>query len=285
MAVVLNAAGTAATGAATTTGFTEGAATITIGAISNSVLGLLLNTSADVSATLAVHWDTAGTNQLMTQAGTKIGESDNLGWCYLFGLIAPTTGGKLLKVAWTTISASYTYCLIAFNGADQGSVAGTFRNFISGNPATATSNNVAYPPVGTPAHLNAPVNDMGIFCAASNASGFATSTGGVGQTGTFLYGLNTNVSGGGIYIAGAGASTNCAVSALNLSQPACWAACDIAAVGTVAGGLPNGLNPIFGERPPSVIQGAAAFWLPNLQMTTLATAIPPVSSLPTRIIF
>jgi hypothetical protein len=230
MAVSVNATGTGGTAGATTTGFTESASTLTIAAGSNIVLALLLQLSAK-PASVTTTWDSGGTAQGMTQVGSTQGESDNLAFCYIFGRIAPTTGAKKLQVSWSTTSATYTYCLIAFNGADQGSVAGTFRNFQSGNPAASTS--LAGYPVGG-VNVNSPVGDWAILCAASNIRAFQTSANGL--VGTNIYALNTNVSGEGVQKTGAGASTNlaCACATSASADPACWAACDIAALGTVA---------------------------------------------------
>lgn len=250
MAVSVNATGTAGTGVATTTGFTEAAATITIAAGSNRVLCLVLQLSAKPTVNPTATWDTGGTNQIMTLVGAPQGESDNLGFCYIYGLIAPTTGAKLLKVSWVTTSATFTYCLVAYNGADQGSAGGTFRNFQSNNPASAASAvNHAYPTGGV--NVKSPSGDFCILSAGSNNQGFALTTGGTGQVGTFIYGLNTNVSGGAVHTAGTGAATNLAVSALqnsNVAQPACWAACDIAALGAVAALI---------SRPSRIIRTAA----------------------------
>jgi hypothetical protein len=258
MAVSVNATGTGQTGAASTTGFTEGASHITIAAGSNIVLALMLQLSAK-PASVTANWDSAGTNQLMTQVGSTQAESDNLAFCYIFGLIAPTTGGKLLKVTWATTSATFSYCLIAFNGADQGSVAGTFKNFQSGNPAASTSV-AGYPTGGV--NVNSPTGDWAILAVASNNRAFQAV--GQGLVGTNIYVQNTNVSGGGVQTTGAGASTNleCGCQTQVTADPACWAACDIAAVGTV-GGVPDGLNEFFsGQTHPRqriVVRGAPPF--------------------------
>jgi hypothetical protein len=229
MAVAVDAAGTGKTGVAATS-LTEAASSITVGAGANRALALLIQFGAVVS-NVAAFWDEAGTNQAMKQIGNKA-ESDNLASAYIFGLIAPTSGAKLLKVTWTT-SASWTYGLISFTGADQADVLGTFRNFISGNPSSAaTSVAEAYPTGGV--NVNSPANDFCLLSMASNNQAPSTTTGQTGQVGTFFYGLGTNVSGAAVYTAGAGASTNLSISVAGngaVAQPCCWAACDIAAVG------------------------------------------------------
>ena len=222
MAVAVDAAGTGKTGVAATS-LTEGASSITVGAGANRALALLIQFGAAVS-NVAAFWDEAGTNQAMKQIGNKA-ESDNLGSTYIFGLIAPTSGAKLLKVTWTT-SASWTYGLLSFTGADQADVLGTFRNFISGADATRGGVPEVYPTT-TGLNVNSPVGDFAIACAGSSAATFNAAT-----VGTNLYNLNTNVSGCGAYITGGGASTNIRLSDSDSSAvPACWAACDIAAVG------------------------------------------------------
>jgi hypothetical protein len=234
VAVSVNATGAAQTGAASTTGFTDAASHITVAAGSNRALCLALQLSAKPSSVTA-NWDTTGTNQAMGLAGAAQGESDNLAFCYLFGLIAPTTGALKLKVTWSVTSASWTYCLIAFNGADQAAVGTTFKNYTSAGTASAANSGgngaFAYPTGGV--NINSPSGDFCILSAGSNNQGFDTVTGGTGQVGTFLYGLNTNVSGGAVYTTGGGASTNLALSANGnggVSQPCCYAGCDIAAV-------------------------------------------------------
>jgi hypothetical protein len=105
MAAAVDATGTGQTAVATTS-FTEAASTITVGSGANRVLTMMIQFGAVVSGVTA-NWDSAGTNQAMTQVGNEP-ESDNLATTYIFGLIAPTSGAKLLKVSWTT-STSYTY--------------------------------------------------------------------------------------------------------------------------------------------------------------------------------
>src|ERR1700746_2328614 len=130
MAVAVDATGTGKTGVAATS-LSEAVSSITVGSGSNRVLILHIQFGGDPGAITAVTWDTGGTNQAMTQVGI-IHESDSLAFAAIYGLIAPTSGAKLLKVTWTN-SVSWTYCMQSFTGADQGSVATTCINVVSGN--------------------------------------------------------------------------------------------------------------------------------------------------------
>lgn len=223
MAVSVNATGTGKTGVATTTGFTEASSSITVAAGSNTVLCLVLQLSAAPAVNPTVTWDNGGTNQTMTFVG-KQAASDGSSVSYIYGLIAPTTGAKLLKVAWVTTSADWTYGMMAFNGALQTSVAATFKNFTSGNPATGSGANQIYPPT-TGISVTTASGDMAIAGAGSSNDSFGTT----GVVGTQFYTLLTNVSGAGIYHAAVGASTNIRFDSASGGQTACWAACDIAA--------------------------------------------------------
>jgi hypothetical protein len=281
MAVAVDATGTAGTAslAANNTGFTEGASTITIGAGANRVLVLFVQFSAaTIPTNTTVSWDSAGSGQPMTLIGQKA-ESDNLACTAIYGRLGPTSGsGRLLKMQWDPhVAMSYTYCMMSFTGADQGSVATTFKNFLSGNPAaTAASGGAAYPPT-TGVNVNSPVGDFCVLCGASNNMSINLAGSLSGQVGTQLYGLNTNVSGGAVYTTGAGASTNLALAMSNASSnPACYAAFDIAAVGTV-GGLPAGLNPIFSEQTPPLARTTDFTYTPQLVnwLTRIYAIKPP----------
>jgi hypothetical protein len=244
LAVALDA--TNATGltgaAATSTGSI--ASGITVGAGANRILVVGLQFGGLPGAITVCNWDSGGTPQAMTQIGTIQAESDNLGSATLFALINPTAGAKNISVTWTN-SVSWTIGLASFTGADQGSVAGTCINFVSGNPTTGTAANDAYPHGGVA--INSPVNDACVLFAASNND----SLNGSGTIGTKIYALNTNITGAGTFKLGAGAATSIAVSrdAFTTNNPACYVGCDIAAVGTVGGTIP-----LFDASFPHIIR-------------------------------
>lgn len=245
MAVAVDATGTAKTGvAATSTGSI--AAGITVGAGANPILVLGIQFGGDPGAITACNWDSGGTPQAMTQVGTLKLESDNLGSATIFALTAPTAGAKNISITWTN-SVSWTFGLISFTGADQGSVSGTCINFISGNPACAAATGPYPTPSGV--NLNSPVGDFCVLFGASNAETWLTT----GGTGTNLYALNTNVSGFGRYTTGAGAATTLAGGANGTANPCCYVGCDIAAVGTVGGGGPTP-TPQFSVGMTHIIQ-------------------------------
>ena len=141
-AVTLNAAGTETYHAATTSLDYTG---ITVAAGANRALILTLSfgtgpTSVTPTSLTAV-WDNGGTNQSMSYiidggAGFVLGRN-----CFLFGLVAPTTGNKTLHIAWTN-SCEIFPCAIAFNGVNQTGGATSFAHsaFASGaNTVTITS--------------------------------------------------------------------------------------------------------------------------------------------------
>jgi hypothetical protein len=116
-------------------------ASMTVGSGANRALiaGLFFDAAVSV---VAVHWDSAGTNQAMTQIGTATaGSGSTLCNVYLFGLVAPTSGNKNLHVTWTGTADGYATA-ISWTGVDQAAAATSFINFNSStnsaNPSTIT---------------------------------------------------------------------------------------------------------------------------------------------------
>jgi hypothetical protein len=101
--------------------------TLTVGSGSNRALVASIMFNAVVS-TVALHWDTAGTNQSMTQIGTGTNSIGSTNVIYLFGLLAPTSGAKTLGATWTTSAAGYLSG-ISWTGVSQTSFATSFINF------------------------------------------------------------------------------------------------------------------------------------------------------------
>jgi hypothetical protein len=117
--------------------------TMTVGASANALVGGICFSAAVSSVVL--HWDSAGTNQLMTQIGTATaGSGATLVNVYLFGLLAPTTGAKNLHATWTTSSDGYCSA-ISWTGVDQGAFATSFINFTSHADTNVTPVTVTVP--------------------------------------------------------------------------------------------------------------------------------------------
>lgn len=228
MAVAFDAQGTAFTGASLGTGFTN--TSLTIGG-SGNVLIAFLQFSGTAPGSLVVNWDSTGTAQTMTLIGSKL-ESDNLAITYLFGLLAPHTGNKTFAVTNTSSSQSYTGNIVSFTGADQTSFATTFKNLVTDASSGVAGN---YPTGGIAIATFS--GDMTVFSAASFNQQFSAS----GGLGTSILALNTNVSGGGRYLAATTSSTTIACDVTAATANCCGVGCAIAsstigftAAGTIA---------------------------------------------------
>src|SRR6266704_1130979 len=116
MAVAFDAKATANT-VTTSAVTTVSNANLTVGSGANRALLAVvswLNTGS-APTSLSAHWDTAGTNQLMTQIGSTISNGDAK--AALFGLLAPTSGNKNFTLTWTNV-LDVDVDLIAFTGVD-----------------------------------------------------------------------------------------------------------------------------------------------------------------------
>lgn len=80
------------------------------------------------------HWDSTGTNQLMTSLGT-VSSTGGQGRLVLFGLRNPTSGNHTFGLSWT-VAAQAAMFGISFTGVDQTSDAIAFPHF---NSATGSS--------------------------------------------------------------------------------------------------------------------------------------------------
>src|SRR5258705_6542224 len=101
MAVAVDAVSSAETqsGSVTTTTHTN----LTIGAsLSNSALVVGVGWDTKITSP-NMHWDSTGTNQLMTLIGT-VNTAGTNGTVALFGLRNPVSGNKTISCSWTTSS-------------------------------------------------------------------------------------------------------------------------------------------------------------------------------------
>jgi hypothetical protein len=214
VAVDSNSGVTAESGAAATT---LNLTTFTMGTVSNGALvGMCCFNKTSISA-VTMHWDTAATNQLMTQVATgSCSDSSDDG--FFFALLGPTAGNKTLGLTWTTTAQAFIGA-VSFSGVDQGSVAGSF-NHVSNATGTST----------TPA--------VTITSAANNYTFGMEVCGNSGTTATPATQVN-NTSGSSTDNMAASVITGAASVAYSwtVSPSNPWAAfgCNIAAVGTVGG--------------------------------------------------
>jgi hypothetical protein len=228
MAVALDATGTVLTsgsGTGTSTNYTG----ITVGSGSNRALIVYVALTVGGSAPV-LHWDSAGTNQLMTLLGTGVADGTSAHY-YLFGLVAPTSGAKNLLVSWTGTVQSLVDA-VSFTGVNQTGGTTSFPHY---NSATGTGTTATV--VITSATGNFVV---GIF--GDNFDG-------VGTTGqTQLYSDNTGISSSGNYSAGAASVS--LTSVISASSSAWGAAgCDILAAAAVSVAVVGRTSPfLFSPR-------------------------------------
>src|SRR6266702_623887 len=94
-----------------------------------------LGVACDIKITSPnAHWDSTGTNQLMTLLGV-VNTTGTNGTVAIFGLRNPTSGNKTFSTSWTTASTCMIFG-ISFTGVDQTSDAAAFAHF---NSATGNS--------------------------------------------------------------------------------------------------------------------------------------------------
>lgn len=110
---------------------------LTVGSGANRALLVMVAWSTTVPTGITVTWDNGASNQactLITNAshGSATGGNRSV---QLYGLVAPVSGNKTLRVAWTGAADVYVDA-IAVTGADQTGGATTFPNGTSANGAT-----------------------------------------------------------------------------------------------------------------------------------------------------
>lgn len=104
------------------------------GGLTNSALVVWAFT--DTTATgLTLHWDSAGTNQLMTNLGSVTATGDGI--AYFFGLRNPTSGNKTLTATWGTAGECSLFGA-SWSGVSQTSDALAFPNFTSTTGTSTT---------------------------------------------------------------------------------------------------------------------------------------------------
>ena len=92
------------------------------------------------SPTTTIHWDSTGTNQLMTQVGSNIALGTGTGTIQLFCLVNPTAGSKTLSFQVTNASSNSVYIVgMSFTGSITTSVAAATEGAAQNSSATATT--------------------------------------------------------------------------------------------------------------------------------------------------
>ena len=118
---------------------------LTVGSGSNRglVSGILFE-AATIPTGITFSWDDAGTPQAMTAITNATIASDGANSCtgVMYGLVAPTSGNKNLKISWTGNTVAYGMA-ISFTGVNQTSVAvafphGNSNKTTSASPTTIT---------------------------------------------------------------------------------------------------------------------------------------------------
>lgn len=125
-------------------------ANLTVGGSASGLLAVVMFQEAStVPTSVTMRWDPTGTNQAMTQVVNRSSGNSN-GEIYIYGLVSPTPGNKILRAAWTTaVPAMLTG--ISFSGGITTSVATAFvrggsNAALSGSPTvtlTGASGNIS----------------------------------------------------------------------------------------------------------------------------------------------
>lgn len=137
MAVTINARGTESHGTQTSPRDLSGDLTIAAGA--NIALTVTIVTSIKTPSISAVAWDQAGTPQAMGLIANSAISGASTGHAEIWGLLAPTTGAKNLRITWSGGSTDIYAYLVAWNGADQTAAATTFAGFTASGSSSSPS--------------------------------------------------------------------------------------------------------------------------------------------------
>lgn len=136
--VTFDAAGTTVFNLSPTSPFDAAAASLalTVGSGANRALEVIVGFENTVTAVTA-SWDQDGTPQAMTLITNKI--SGSLESVFSFGLIAPTSGQKKLRITWIGVGGEIALNAVSWTGVDQTSVAVAFPHAAADAQQSATS--------------------------------------------------------------------------------------------------------------------------------------------------
>lgn len=193
-----------------TTGST--CATLTVGSGANRAVVCYVGFGVAVSS-VAVVWDSGGTNQSMAliagATATNVQETN------LWGLVAPTSGAKTLKVTWNAVTTDVEIDCVSYTGVNQTGGATSFPHGTS-----ATGNSTAPSVTVTSATNNA------VVAGFSSGASFTS----VNNTTMFIDNTPASISGGANRAVGA---ATVAMSGVTSTGTTTWTAvgADIAAAG------------------------------------------------------
>lgn len=138
-AVAWNANSSAATDSGIGAASPQTNTTMTVGSGSSRALLCLVawDKTFATPGTITVNWDSTGTNQAMTLIGSG-NTSTNTCSVQFYGLIAPTSGNKTFRVAWTVGTAEVVTWCSDFTGVNQTSVANAFTLATNANGTSTT---------------------------------------------------------------------------------------------------------------------------------------------------
>lgn len=161
MAVAIDATGTsdATASGVSTIDFNN----LTVGAGANRALVVQISFSHTIVSAVSVTWDQGGTNQACALIVTVNGQDLLSGRVDLWGLVAPTSGNKTLRVSWTT-ATDIVVDAASWTGVDQTGGATSFPNSTSttGNltnaslAITSAAGNAAMDCVGSAGAISSP---------------------------------------------------------------------------------------------------------------------------------
>lgn len=105
------------------------------GGLSNSALVVVITQTTSTNLTgMTLHWDSAGTNQLMAQVS-----NDTLAnaQTWVFGLLAPTSGNKTLALSWTG-TGQVLVSSLSLKGVNQTNNATAFQHATNATGSSIT---------------------------------------------------------------------------------------------------------------------------------------------------
>jgi hypothetical protein len=134
MAVAVDAASTSFTfvQAVTTSSNTKQ----TVGSGSNRALVVVVCLDGTSISATGVHWDSTGTNQAATLITSIVNGAIRI---ELWGLVAPTSGNKTLKVDLSAAATDFWVSSVAFTGVDQTGGVTSFAHANTGNTTSLKS--------------------------------------------------------------------------------------------------------------------------------------------------
>lgn len=114
-------------------------ANLTVGSGSNRALIAFISSHNFPSATsiTSVQWDATGTPQAMTLIGSVVTGPED--FTYIYGLVAPTSGNKTLRVNWGAATEEVFLSALSVTGADQTGGTTTFAHVATSSGTSTTA--------------------------------------------------------------------------------------------------------------------------------------------------